>query len=424
MVTDSAMGQWQRRGPRSLLVVAGVLAAAAHAALLAAAQVDPASPTPAAPGSGAENGVAATPAAPLAAKLKRPLAPINPSGYTSARVCGNCHVDIYDSWKNSLHAFSLSDPVFDTAYMQALKAGGDQAKHLCLRCHAPLTAFTGDFDLREGITREGVSCDFCHTITAVHLDKPEKPYSTEPGLVKRSVLRQVASPVHQVVYSPLHETAELCGGCHNLVSPSGAAIMSTYDEWRAGPYPGEGKPCQHCHMVLRSGKVVSRDVKDTPTEEIHLHNLIHDTDQLRSAMTVEVVGTARTTGDISVDVEVENVGSGHKVPTGVPSRELVLTVSLQAGSKQSSQERHYRKVVADDQGNVITHDFEAMLRGAQIVSDNRIAPRERRREHFSFAPFGSGTLKVVATVSYVYSPIILDQREINIELTRAERYLP
>ena len=46
---------------------------------------------------------------------------ISTTGFTSARVCGECHVGIYDSWKNSLHGFSVTDPIFDTAFMQASK---------------------------------------------------------------------------------------------------------------------------------------------------------------------------------------------------------------------------------------------------------------------------------------------------------------
>ena len=37
-------------------------------------------------------------------------AEISAEGYTSSRVCGECHVDIYNSWKKSLHAFAIADP--------------------------------------------------------------------------------------------------------------------------------------------------------------------------------------------------------------------------------------------------------------------------------------------------------------------------
>ena len=349
---------------------------------------------------------------------------INAQGYTSAMVCGSCHVDIYDSWKKSLHAFSLTDPVFDAAFMFAIRDAGDEARRLCLRCHAPLTIANGDFELREGVTREGVTCDFCHTVVAVHLDNSEKPFSLEPGVVKRSVLRNAASPAHQVAYSQLHETAEFCGACHNYVAPNGARIMTTYDEWRAGPYAREGKPCQDCHMVRRVGQVVSADVKEGSGKHIHLHDLIHDTDQLRSALTAQVLSATRTGENLAVEVAVENIGSGHMVPTGVPSREVVLTVEVESGRRLATQERRYHKVVVDKDGTVLRRDFEALLRGAAVIADNRIAPREKRVERFIFAVPDRGPLKVRATLSYEYAPVILDQREINIELTKVERYVP
>ena len=349
-------------------------------------------------------------------------APINPTGFTSARVCGTCHVDIYNSWKNSLHAFSLSDPVFDTAYMQALKEGGEEARRLCLRCHAPLTLVNGDWELREGVTREGVTCDFCHSVTAVHLDQPKTPYSLEPGLVKRSVLRKASSPVHEVAYSKLHETAEFCGACHNYVLADGTAIMSTYKEWRDGPYAADGVQCQDCHMVRSAGQVVSEEVRRPSSSGVHLHDLIHDTDQLRSAVGVEVVRAKRTGTDLSVEVAVTNEGSGHMIPTGIPSRELVLTVTATTSSHVLTQQRRFRKVLADKDGRVLTRDFEMLLRATSVVADNRIGPRERRVERFGFAVPATGTVKVTATVSYVYSPLVIDQREINIELARAEKF--
>ncbi len=385
---------------------------------------DSAPGAPVAPGKRA-TGVAAVGTAPRndANSPAKTAGVINESGYTSSRVCGACHVDIYGSWKNSLHAFSLSDPVFDAAYMQAIKESGEQARRLCLRCHAPLTIFNEDYDLSEAVTREGVTCDFCHTITEVHLDNPAMPFSVDLGLVKRGVLRGSSSPAHDVAYSQLHERSDLCGGCHDYKSPNGALIMSTYDEWKRGPYAREGIQCQNCHMVRSAGKVVSPDVKMTEAEHIHLHNLIRDADQLRSALAVSIVNVERMSWGISVKVLVENVGSGHMVPTGMPSREIVLTVTVQNEERTETQERRYRKVIADKEDRVLTRDFELLLRGRKVVSDNRIRPREQRIEWFSFPSPGLGELKVKAAITYEYFPMVLDQREITMELGAAERFV-
>lgn len=346
---------------------------------------------------------------------------ISASGFTSSQVCGNCHTDIYNSWKNSLHAFSLADPIFDASFMQAVREKGEEARQLCLRCHAPMVIVNEDFDLSQGITREGVSCDFCHTVTAVHLDGRQAPYSLDVGKVKRSVLKRAASPAHEVAYSELHETSEFCGGCHNFLAASGKAIMGTYEEWKNGPYAREGVQCQECHMVLSKGHVVAEEVQESPAK-IHLHNLIHDTDQLRSALTVQIANANRSGRQLDVEVVVANVGSGHMVPTGMPSREVILTVSVDDGARVMSKERRYRKVVADEGGAVLEEDYQALLYGWRVLNDNRIGPRESRNERFTFElSRDQRRAQVTASLTYSYSPTILRRQEVDVQLGRVER---
>ncbi|MGD8329475.1 MAG: multiheme c-type cytochrome [Acidobacteriota bacterium] len=346
---------------------------------------------------------------------------VNPDGYTSARVCGECHQDIYESWKGSLHAFSLTDPVFDTAFMQALRQEGDSVRRVCLRCHAPMTMFNGDYELAQGVTREGVSCDFCHTITTVHLDNAERPFELSPGLVKRSTIEVTSSPAHQVAYSELHATADLCGGCHNFVSPAGAAVLTTYEEWRAGPYGAQGIPCQSCHMAVSPGRVA--EVPSSTSRQFNLHRLIRDTDQLRSALTVEITRALRNGDGLDVEVAIENVGSGHKVPTGMPTREVVLTVTAQGGSRSQTGERRYGKVVADSDGNLLKTDVDVLLRGATVMNDTRIAPGERRVERLRFTAFGPEPVTLNAALSYEYAPAILDVRRMQVRLAEAQRII-
>lgn len=347
---------------------------------------------------------------------------INPDGVTSARVCGECHTRIYDSWKNSLHAFALTDPIFDTAFMQAVKAGGEEARRTCLGCHAPISRLNDDYALSEGVTREGVSCDFCHSVTGLRVVDGRPTYSLALGRVKHGVIKHAASPAHEVEFSTLHGTSEFCSGCHNYTSPGGARVLTTYDEWQQGPYAAEGKQCQSCHMVLTTGSPVNRDIKQSDPE-FHLHSLIHDRDQLRAALAVEIVDTVRHGDRVDVQVAVENVGSGHKVPTGVSTREIVLSVTASAGSHTQSQERRFRKVIGDSHGRPLETDYEVMLFGTQILNDTRIAPRERRIERMSFRVPAGGPVKVTATISYLYAPPVIDKRMMNIELGEAERYV-
>lgn len=346
---------------------------------------------------------------------------IDSEAYTSARTCGECHADIYNSWKNSLHAFSMTDPIFDAAYMQALKLGGDEARRLCLQCHAPMAAQNGDYDLKLGVTREGVSCDFCHTVTAVHLDNPTQRFSVEPGPVKRSVIEKTSSPAHEVAYSELHKTSEFCGGCHNYKTATGQAIMGTYEEWKNGPYPSRGIECQDCHMTRGEGRVVRQEIQESEAE-FHLHDLIHDTDQLRSALALRIEGASKTSGRLQVDVVVENVGSGHMVPTGMPSREVVLRVTVDHDGRVMTQERRFRKIVADRESRPLSSDHEALLFGEKILNDTRIGPGEKRALRFTFdVPSGQRRSKVNASLSYRYSPVILREQRVNVQMGTAER---
>jgi len=349
---------------------------------------------------------------------------VNPHGYTSAVVCGSCHEDIHASWKRSLHAMSIRDPIFRSEYMEALVEYGDEARTLCLSCHAPMTMANQDFALTEEVTREGVSCDFCHTVTGVRLNDRKTPYALKPGLVKRSVLKDASSPAHEVAYSEIHSKAEFCGGCHNYTSPGGARIMSTYQEWLDGPYSREGIQCQDCHMVVRRGNVVRPNLEGTRVNtggSFHVHDLIHDTRQLRSALEIRIIRAVRNGSSLIVDVEVENVGSGHMIPTGVPSREVVVSLEAQVNRRSFRQERRYRKVVADANYHVLGRDYEMLLRGARVLNDNRIAPRETRSERFTFSVPATGRVELRAAATYVYRPMILKQEMLKIELGNSER---
>lgn len=340
--------------------------------------------------------------------------------YTSARVCGECHEDIYRAWKRSLHSASLTDPIFDLAFMQAIRDAGDSVRPKCLNCHAPMTMMNRDYSLDLEVSREGVSCDFCHTVTAVHLDGREIPYSSDVSEVKRGVIKEASSPAHKVAFSELHGTAEFCGGCHNYIAPSGSAILGTYDEWRKGPYSAEGIQCQDCHMALSSGRVVKEELK-AGADQIHLHSLIHDRDQLRGALTLDITRVDRKVDRIVAQVVVKNVGSGHMVPTGIPSREVVLTVTAEGDGLTRSQQRRFRKVVADERGRPLNLDHEILLRGAQILNDNRIAPREARVEQFTFPVRRPSAIKIKASLSYQYSPRITKTQTIKVDLCEVER---
>ncbi len=351
---------------------------------------------------------------------------VKANGYTSSEVCAGCHEDIHKTWKNSLHAMSLSDPVFDAAYWEAIKLSKGAAQALCLTCHAPTTRITKDYDQRLLITEEGITCDFCHTIKAANPWATGEPFTMRPGPVKWGPIQNAQSPAHGIEYSPLHSTSELCGGCHEYRARSGALLMGTFSEWRASPYASQGIQCQSCHMPVGNGRVVRPEVKATD-HPINLHDIQggHSPEQIRKAARVEVREIQRTEGGYRVVVVVENVGSGHMIPTGIPTRRLDLEVQLRRGQTiLGEQQRVFRKVVVDEQGQELHTDAEILLRGAGIKSDNRIPPKGIREVNLFFPYTGPLDFVVEARLYYRYPVAISKPEEITLEMAGASRPAP
>lgn len=347
---------------------------------------------------------------------------VSDTGYTSAFVCGRCHTDIYNSWKGSMHAYSLSDPIFEVAFMQAIKQE-PSAKALCLMCHAPATLVNKDLDLDQGITREGVTCDFCHTVTSVHIGDRDMPYRQELGRTKRSTLAKANSPAHDVAYSELHKQSEFCGACHYFESENGTVVMGTYAEWKAGPYAREGVQCQNCHMVLGGGRIVQRELKEK-SGPINLHDLIHDTNQLKSALAVRIKDVSHSAGWLTASVEIANVGSGHMIPTGIPNREVTLQVEVKRGDGSVLRdERRYRKILGGPDGKPLTLDYEAFLYARSVLSDNRIGPKESRLETFRFEVPEGERVEITTAAVYEYRPLVLDTRRMAITMASDSRYV-
>jgi hypothetical protein len=174
-------------------------------------------------------------------------------------------------------------------------------------------------------------------------------------------------------------------------------------------------------MALSPGRVAEHP--SSAGQQFNLHRLIRDTDQLRSALAIEITQVTRSADVLDVEVALENVGSGHMVPTGMPTREVVLTLSAESPGRSQTEERRYRKIIADSDGAVLETDVDVLLRGARILNDTRIAPGERRMERFRFRAFRDGPVTVKAVVSYKYAPAILDIRRMNIRLAEAERII-
>lgn len=348
---------------------------------------------------------------------------LNPSGFTSSQICGTCHQDIYAMWKDSKHARAFGNPIFAAAYRDLQREGGD-ARRLCLRCHAPIAGITGDLEAQQAITREGVTCDFCHSVTGVAIRDTDSPFVVEVGPTKRGPKVGASSAAHPVQPSILHKSSRLCGGCHEFRNPEGLTTISTFSEWRGSSYPAELRACQDCHFLPVNGRSAIQ-VGNIPGSKIPDHRLQRSQEQLRDAVKLDVPQVTRESGRAVVRVAIRNVGSGHAVPTGHPSRRLLLKVEARStpnGSLLGEGSRTYQKQLLDGSGRFLVRDAE-LLR-ARNVSDNRIGPHEVRTETFTF-PMPSGeAVRVRAELEYVYRSHILAGNEWRVEVARQETVVP
>jgi len=352
-----------------------------------------------------------------------PQPKINEHGFTSSQVCGTCHVQIYQRWKDSLHAGATSDPIFRTSYMMAQYDSGGKAAKLCLRCHAPTSVLTGDANLDIDLIAEGITCDFCHSLKDVKLDAGDDIFVLDPGRVKRGPNKGGDVKVHDVEYSSLHSQARLCASCHEY-RPNGVPIMTTYSEWKESPYAEEGKPCQYCHMPESVGEI-SKDVPGRRNGRIFDHHLAggHSITELKKALALKIARVERKEDRMTVSVNVTNIGSGHRVPTGIPTRKLILYCEVRVpGGKMYKEKIIYEKAIFDKDGYELKQDSDIMLgKGVSIAKDNRIFPKETRKETFTFYLPSSREAKIAVWVDYLYEPLILQETEMRIEMNRDEK---
>ena len=354
------------------------------------------------------------------------LPAVRREGYTSSQVCGTCHTMIHKQWENSLHASSIDDPVFQGVFGQVEK---EENRKFCLKCHAPTVRVTGDYSLSQSITKEGVTCDFCHTIKGVDLTR-EEPFEFALGFVKRGPFESNLKIGHENQFSQIHLKAEFCAGCHEVVNQNGFHVMSTYTEWKRGPYAEKGIQCQNCHMPEEFGvPIVNPEIAKTQ-HSVTAHKFLGGHSQINITTAATLTQVVDIVDDhVSVVVYVTNAEAGHSLPTGIPSRRVILTVKLmdRRGQEFDSKEVVYRRVLADGEGREIPEENikEMFLKATTVKSDNRIGPKETRREEFTFAlPKGVvGTLLVESYLYYEFSVPYLEPNMMKVEMAEDEQLI-
>ncbi|MBI1786574.1 MAG: hypothetical protein HYR60_03345, partial [Acidobacteria bacterium] len=273
---------------------------------------------------------------------------LTPQDFAPAETCKPCHTEIYQQWRASFHSQSAIDPVFWQMFQQALRDANIRASGLCLTCHAPVATVGMErspvrpislpLELSP-IAREGVTCDFCHTISGeenlgknVSLGAYRMPHKGETG-VKYGTHPDATAPAHATRASAFLQSPQLCAICHGYTHPlPGLELQNTYAEWSYGPYRGQGRTCQACHMPAYAGKAANEG-PDRPDIHAHVFQGGH-TEMLKKAAVVSLWArlSDKAGGNrIRVDALITNAGSGHLMPTGIPGiRQLWLELAVKA----------------------------------------------------------------------------------------------
>lgn len=312
---------------------------------------------------------------------------------------------------------------------------------------------------------DSVSCSVCHQIQDTNLGKKESfsgkfVIDTITQKPDRAIFGQFqnvfTTPMRNRVgftptYSSHIESSKLCATCHTLFTPtidkSGNIVgeipeQTPYLEWEHSDY-GDGKnkddiSCQQCHMRLAKGKaplarippfldakepfykhyfvggnvfmlnILKNNIAELEltAEKEHFDRTINRTIDMLENRTANVeIGSIRMNGSVlEIPITVKNL-TGHKLPTGYPSRRvwIHLTVKDYNGNiifesgkvgkdgkiigndadEKNLYEPHYNIINSADKVQIyesIMIDTEnkvtyTLLRGKEYIKDNRILPK-------------------------------------------------
>lgn len=344
-----------------------------------------------------------------------PVAPGNAKAeqFEPPSACG-CHAALIEQWQRSMHAKALTDPLYLAKLEDARAATDGAIVPFCNTCHGPAAMMAdrfGDETMPPGVA-EGVACTFCHQVTGNLPGEPANvSHLVEANGVRRAQIKDPQAP-HPAEYSAFHETAEFCGGCHNVNHPvNGLELEATYTEWSQSPWADEDVTCQDCHMSREPGVIGPYTGTAAPgaPERPNIYSMTFVGAQVELGDGTAATALLRSAAEVSLEVPeivgekaeavvtVTNTGAGHDLPTGLTEvREMWLEVYLEDadGKRTEVGRRMFNTVLEDAEGNAPVELWDAV----KIRSDDRIAARESATETYTVSlPSGvqSGALKAV-----------------------------
>jgi hypothetical protein len=325
--------------------------------------------------------------------------------------------------------------------------------------HLPVT---DEGDRSDRLAHDGVACSMCHQIADRNLGSPASftgGYTVSPAgapaprqmfgpfKIERGITTIMQSATGFEPTEGLHiRQSELCATCHTLVTKTrgtkGEVIgelpeQMPFQEWKHSAYAGEQRSCQSCHMPVVEEDTPIASVLGAPRKGFARHTFIGGNFFMQRMLNryrgdLSVVATKvemeasigatianlqkstaeltidraeRSGGRLTVDVRVQNL-TGHKLPTGYPSRRawLHFTVTdrntrtvFESGAiapnggiagndndadtagvephhteiRAADQVQIYESVMSDPDGRPTT----GLLKAVRYLKDNRLVPR-------------------------------------------------
>ena len=203
--------------------------------------------------------------------------------------CGDCHPKHFQEWSGSMHAYASIDPVFVGMHDRGQRETSGALGLFCVNCHAPMAIANGTitadnvagFDLSTLPPAEtGITCYFCHNAETVTRDHDNGLQLAMDQTMRGGVKNPVDNPAHHSQYDILHDgernSSEMCGSCHDVVTPNGVELERTFKEWKETIFGSSTDPtvkltCSACHMEPFDDVIADAPGLDVPLRPLGRH---------------------------------------------------------------------------------------------------------------------------------------------------------
>lgn len=332
--------------------------------------------------------------------------------HISAEVCRECHQEIYQQWRASMHANStaLQDPIHEAFYRNVVgdpRKEGEKHKAsgkypICLKCHAPNAARDGKTKLDANPTyNEGVNCLTCHLIKGYKGVLPDDPNSKKlrlgvdayewstvlqgpsgklfsqmdfPRLPGRDEVATPAfHPFAMESNTELLNSPQLCLGCHERRNnPHGVPLCNTGEEFRDSQHFN----CQQCHMGETQHGFADHSMRGG-----------HYPDMVRRGV-VMTLNAQREGEEIKAEVVLQNT-LPHNMPTGAPFRHLYVKISAFDRMGMPLWQNYKEHPLKEDPDSLFMLKLldkdgkpTSPPNATSVGGDTRLKPHERRVLHY------------------------------------------